>query len=96
MEENLDVFFSGLDRVTAVFNTSKGQKNVIGYFDNAFFDTAVGEVVLDTTQPRLTCKASDIVGVARGDTVKIKGVVFSVVKTEPDDSGTTSVCLAHT
>lgn len=96
MEENLDVFFSGLDRVTAVFNTSKGTKSVVGYFDNAFFDTSVGDVVLDATQPRFTCKASDIIGVARGDTVKIKGVVFSVIKTEPDDSGTTSVCLAQT
>ena len=85
MEENLDVFFSGLDRVTAVFNTSQGTKSVIGYFDNAFYDTSVGDVVLDATQPRLTCKAIDV-----------KGVVFSVVKTEPDDSGTTSVCLAQT
>jgi hypothetical protein len=96
MEENLDVFFSGLDRVTAVFNTSSGTKSVIGYFDNAFYDTSVGDVVLDATQPRLTCKAIDVKGVARGDSVKIKGVVFSVVKTEPDDSGTTSVCLAQT
>lgn len=69
--ENLSVFFSGLDAQTATF-TANGQPRLVQcFFDNAFFDRSVGETVLDTTQPRITCQMAALSGVARESLVEV-------------------------
>lgn len=95
MKENLDVFFSGLDVVEAVFHLLSGNKVVTGYFDNAFFDKAVGDVVLDTTQPRFTCKMSDVKAIPRETLVTINDLDFSVLQVLPEGTGMATVIFAH-
>ena len=95
-EENLDVFFSDLDVVEAVFTLEGGVESTIrGYFDNAYFDTQAGETILDTTQPRFTCKREDIEGIERGDTAVINGDNYSVLSVQPDPTGTAIIVLTN-
>jgi len=92
--ENLDVFFSGLDRATATFQLADNQtRDIVGYFDRAFYDAAVGENILDTTQPRFTCKLSDLAGVAREMEVTINSETFYVVAIHPEGTGLATVML---
>jgi len=92
---DLDVFFSSLDHTEIRFALPTGTKVVRGYFDNAFFDAAVGEVVLDSTQPRFQCKESDLSGVTRETRCKVEGRSFSVIEVQPDGTGCAVVVLAH-
>jgi hypothetical protein len=64
-------------------------------FDNAFVDTATGEIVLDTTAPRLTAKATDVAAIPREAVVTIRERVYSVVQIQPDGTGFAMVQLAH-
>lgn len=95
MGENLDVFFDGLDSVKAIFTVGYAQKPVIGFFDNGYFDTSVGDVVVDTTQPRFTCKSKDLIGVNRGSTVYIKDKKYTLAQIQDEGTGTSTVILAH-
>jgi hypothetical protein len=66
-----------------------------GIFDNSFVDANIGETVLDTTAPRLTCVASDVVNVPREATVTVRGKTYSVTQIQPDGTGFAIVQLAH-
>ena len=92
---NLDVFFSGLDHTEILFSLPAGTKIVRGYFDNAFFDSAVGEVVLDSTQPRFQCKESDVASIPRETPCKVEGKDYTVLEIQPDGTGLATVTLAH-
>lgn len=92
---DLDVFFSGLDHTEIHFALPTGTKIVRGYFDNAFFDSSVGEVVLDSTQPRFQCKASDVSGIPRETPCKVEGKSYTVLEIQPDGTGCAVVTLAH-
>lgn len=92
---NLDVFFSGLDNTEILLALPTGTKIVRGYFDNAFFDSAVGEVVLDSTQPRFQCKESDVAGIPRETACKVEGKDYTVMEIQPDGTGLATVTLAH-
>lgn len=95
MTENLDIFFSGLDSLDVTFNLEDGPRVVRGYFDNAYFDQSVGELILDTTQPRFTCKQSDAIGIPRETTVQIGSVLYSVLTVQPEGTGIATIHLAH-
>lgn len=66
-----------------------------GIFDNGFVDANIGETVLDTTAPRLTCVASDVANVPREATVTVRGKSYSVTQIQPDGTGFSIVHLAH-
>lgn len=94
--ENLDIFFSSLDSKPVVFTLDNGtQKSIIGYFDNAFLNTQIGEIEMDTTLPRFTCKASDLTGIHRETPCVIDGANFSVLQIQPEGTGLAVVALAH-
>lgn len=95
MSENLSVFFGGLDSQSAVFTTTLGSKTVKGFFDNAYFDTSVGDTVLDTTQPRFTCINADLTGVALHDRVLIAGKTWKVDRIEPEGTGLCTIILGE-
>lgn len=61
-------------------------RSVVGIFDDPFLNAELGEYELDTTRPRLTCKAQDVAGVQRGDEVTIDGEAFDVL-TWPQGDG---------
>jgi len=69
-------------------------KSLRGIFDNAFVDSTLGETVLDTTSPRITCKHSDAVDVPREAVTTIGGVVYSVTQIQPDGTGFAIIMLA--
>lgn len=106
MAENLRVFFQGLDHGTAVFVTPKGKKEVKVYFDNAFINADLGEAVLDTTAPRLTCVSADLSFLPR-DPKAYRGwdvfvtspmmpkTRFSLVQIQPEGTGISTIILAH-
>lgn len=93
--ENLSVFFSGLDAQTATFIANGQPRLVQCFFDNAFFDRSVGETVLDTTQPRITCQMAALSGVERESLVEVAGKTFSIIQIQPEGTGLATVTLAH-
>ena len=96
MSEDLSVFFSDLDSQSAVFTTPSGSRSVKGFFDNSFFDSSVGETVLDTTAPRFTCILSDIVGLKENrDRVVIAGKTWKIDRIQPEGAGLCTVCLGE-
>jgi hypothetical protein len=70
-------------------------KSLTGIFDDSFIDAATGETVLDTTQPRITCKEADAEGIPREAMMTIRGKAYSVTRIQPDGTGFTIIQLAH-
>lgn len=87
--ENLDVFLQQDEFASAVTITLQGggSRVVTGIFDDPFLDAQLGEYVLETTRPRVTCAASDLAGVRRGDVATIGDDTFDVVS-GPQSDGT--------
>lgn len=93
---DLDIFFSGLDERIVTFEMQEGGRcEIVAYFDNAFYDSSIGETVLDTTRPRLTCKYTDVHNILRETIVNINDKKFSVTQIQPDGNGLATVFLAH-
>ncbi len=93
--ENLGVFFSGLDRTSALFTVDdETTLEVTGYFDRAWYDASVGETVLDATSPRFTCELAPIHEVRREMAVTIDGEAFSVIEVQPEGTGLATIKLA--
>jgi hypothetical protein len=100
MAEDLSPFFAGLDSQRVVFKAPGGDRYVLGYFDNAFTNADIGEVILDTTAPRFTCKASEVAFLKvpndyRGMVVMVAGVKFSLIQKQPEGTGLATITLAH-
>ena len=85
-EEVVFAFMTGDDETTV---------SVQAIFDNGFVDTNIGETVLDTTAPRLTCIASEVASVSREATCTVRGKTYSVTQIQPDGTGFSIVHLAH-
>jgi hypothetical protein len=85
--ENLDAFLQTDDFATRVIVTLKGGGSLSfsALFDDPFLDAQLGEYNLETSQPRLTCKLSDVPGVARGDTVVVDGTTFDILSAPQSD-----------
>lgn len=98
IDDPLDVFIDDFseDELIVFEWEPTGSKSCKGIFDNGFVDAAIGETSLTTTQPRLTCLASDVVGVVpREAMTTIRGKAYSVVEVQPDGTGFAIVHLAH-
>lgn len=97
IRDPLDVFIADFaENEEIVFEWEDGTKTCKGIFDNGFVDAQIGETSLTTTQPRLTCKASDVVGVVPIEAeVEIRGKNYSVTDIQPDGTGFAVVTLAH-
>lgn len=100
MNEDLSPFFAGLDSQRVIFKTPKGERLVLGYFDNAFINADLGEAVLDTTAPRFTCRAAEVDFLKvpsdyRGMEVCIAGVKYSLITKQPEGTGLATITLAH-
>lgn len=98
--EDLSPFFAGLDAQRVLFVTPKGHEEVLGYFDNAFINADIGEVVLDTTAPRFMCRAADLRFLGkpkdfRGMEVRIGETKYSLIQVQPEGTGLATVTLAH-
>lgn len=100
IRDPLDVFtrdFSEDDEIVFEFTSGDEPRSITckAIFDNSFVDASLGETVLDTTSPRLTCIASDVASVPREATCVIRGKNYSVTQIQPDGTGMAIVQLAH-
>lgn len=91
MIEDLRVFFIGLPTVSLAWD---GGGTEYAYFDDAFFDAQLGESVLESTQPRLTCIYSEVAHLSRKDALTVDGVAYSVLEVQPDGTGLAIVPLS--
>lgn len=96
IRDPLDVFLADFAKEEElVFEWETGSKTLRGIFDNSFVDAQLGETVLDTTTPRVTCKHSDAIQVPREAMVTIDGAAYSVTQIQPDGTGFAIITLAH-
>lgn len=100
MKEDFSHFFAGLDVTKAIFYTPKGNYEVTCYFDNSYIDANMGEAVMDTTSPRITCVTEDIRFLKkpsefRGMKVTIRDIAYSIIQVQPEGTGLSTIALAH-
>ncbi|WP_411956888.1 head-tail joining protein [Paracoccus homiensis] len=87
--ENLDAFLGLHDfgvQARLLFATG-ATRTVAVIFDEAFFDTTIGEYALEATQPRALGKEVDLADLRRGDRVAIGGITYDVTA-GPQEDGT--------
>lgn len=82
---------------TATVSLQDGStRSVVGIFDDPFLNAQIGEYELETSRPRMSCAASDLEGIRRGDTATIDGETFDVVSgPQPDGTGMAILDLAR-
>lgn len=79
--EDLDVFLDVDDFATpaSIEFQAGGTVTVNGIFSDPFMNAQLGEFDLNTSEPRLLCKESEVLAVRRGDRVTIDGKVYDVL-----------------
>lgn len=87
-----DIFIADFGK-PVILHTDAGDVEALGIYDDAFFDSAVGEIVLDTTQKRLVCKDCDIGTLKREDQVTMDCGKFEVLQIQPDGTGFSTILL---
>ena len=100
INDPLDVFMKDFSENEEIifqwyFLGNSFDRSVKAIFDNSFFDSSIGETVMDTTSPRVTVKATDAVGIPHEATVTIRGQSYSVSQIQPDGTGFSTIMLAH-
>lgn len=98
--ENLDDFLAtdedGGFATPAIIHFQDGtQKTVQVIYDEPYFNAQLGEYDVDSSQPRVTGKSSDLVKVRRGDRFQIQGQNYEALTShQPDGTGMAVVTLA--
>ncbi len=90
-------FFDGSFDEEIVFTPSGGQaRPVRAIFDNEYqaaqFQDADAQI--EASGPRAICREGDVTGVAHGDTLLIRGVMYSVAEVHPDGTGLVVLILS--
>jgi len=75
-----------------MLNTDSEGQPLKGIFDNAYFLKEIGDMDLESTQPRLTCVEADVTNVSKEDTVEIDGTTYEVTR-KPQTDGTGMVVI---
>jgi hypothetical protein len=93
--DNLDAFLQADDFAIEATVTPQGgvSRVVSGIFDEPYLNTQIGEFELDASQPRLTCKAAEVVDLQAKDEVQINGQVYYLL-TGPQFDGTGMAVLS--
>lgn len=87
-----DIFLADFGK-PVVLHTDAGDVETTGIYDAAFFDASVGEIIMDTTQKRLVCKAADLGTLKREDEITIECQRFEVLQLQPDGTGFVTIHL---
>jgi hypothetical protein len=61
---------------------------VVGIFDNAFAEHALGDVPMETTRAMLAIKTTDVPADPVGKSCVVRSVTYAVTGTEPDGTYT--------
>lgn len=98
-EEDLSLFFDASDFGTSARWRAGGAGagvDVVGIFDNGFASPSLGALSSVDREIVFRCAASDVPGVARGDTLKVGDVTYRVVEPRPDGTGVVILVLKAT
>lgn len=87
--DDLTVFVDTDDfAVVAVIVQSGATRRVSCIFDDPYLDAQVGEYALDSSEPRITAKESDLIGIRRGAACTVAGKSWAVLDApKPDGTG---------
>ncbi|AFO91535.1 head-tail joining protein [Phaeobacter inhibens] len=93
--DDLDAFLQVDDFAIEATVTPRGgvPRQIKGVFDEPYFNAQLGEYEVDATQPRLTCKAADVVDLRERDQVTINGQNYYLLS-NPQEDGTGMAVLA--
>ena len=86
--EDLTPFFQTSDFGTAA-TWSVGPATVNGIFDQEYLQT----LGVDSANPVFVCRAADVSGVAKGQTLTVNSVGYSIVGIHPDGTGVVALEL---
>lgn len=91
------LFMVGGDSIIVTATPEAGEPfTFTAYFDNTFFDPSIKSMVLETTQPRLTCAHADVASLERAKAVlTVKGVDYDLSEVQPDGTGTAVLILEY-
>jgi hypothetical protein len=95
--DNLDAFLDPADFAGSVLLqlADGSSRTVQAIFDEPYLNAQLGEYEPDTTQPRITAKAIDLAGLARGDLATVDGTTYDVMGApQPDGTGMAVLPLA--
>jgi hypothetical protein len=87
-----DIFVADFGQ-TVVLQTDSGDHEITAIYDDAFFDSSAGEIIMDTTQKRITAKDSDLGTLKREDKIVIACQTFEVLQIQPDGTGFSTILL---
>jgi hypothetical protein len=87
--DNPDAFLSTDDFALEATVTPRGgvSRTIRGIFDEPYMNAQIGEYEADSSDPRLTCKASDVADLRDKDPVVIEGRTYYLL-TNPQPDGT--------
>lgn len=66
-----------------------------GIFDNAFVEDQQNDISVETLQPQVIVKTSDVSGVSHGQSMTINGVTYYVIGIQSDGTGLTTILLSR-
>lgn len=96
MLSDLDTFLND-DEFAEKFVFSRSGSTIKCIFDDAFAAAVEGGQGVETSQPQVVARDSDITGIVQGDTLTrvSNSVVYKVIKPMPDGTGMTLVLLSQ-
>lgn len=99
--ENLDDFLQtdndgGFSTPAVVQFQDGGTRTINVLFDDPYLNAQLGEYEADTSEPRISGKETDLVGIRARDLVTVAGETFVVVRSpEADGTGWALVAMAR-
>jgi len=81
----------------ATFTPAGGQgRSVVVIYDNGYqaAQYRVAEAEIESLGPKVTCREADVVDVAHGDTIVLRGVTLHVLEVQPDGFGMVTILLS--
>lgn len=84
--DDIGPFFAITDFAKTVTHV-EGAATFPGIFDEAGLNLEFGEASLETSSPKLMCKATDVAAVSLDDTVTVDGVNYYVAEKSKVDDG---------
>lgn len=68
-------------------------RSVLAIFETEYADAQLGGIVVQSAQPRLSCRTSDVEDVRTGAVANVRGASFTVTSNEPDGAGMSFLVL---
>ncbi len=66
-----------------------------GIYDNAFIEDQQGQIQIETLEPQIMVKTSDVTGLTHGETMTVNSVAYKVKEIQPDGTGITRILLTR-